>query len=109
VQYLVGVFLLRMARKQIALSSREEYSFAYFSFALSCYCLCLLFDRSPSNLVLVSKMEGEGKKYWLISAPKTREDTFNTLNKKTADELDLSVNYKFHVPELKGIKIFIVL
>lgn len=54
-------------------------------------------------------MEGEGKKYWLISAPKTREDTFNTLNKKTADELDLSVNYKFHVPELKGIKIFIAL
>jgi V-type H+-transporting ATPase subunit C len=44
----------------------------------------------------------EGKCYWLISAPKTREDTFNTLNKKTADEHDFSVNYKFQVPDLKN-------
>ena len=44
----------------------------------------------------------EGKSYWLISAPKTNEDTFNTLNKKTTDELDLSLNYKFQVPDLKG-------
>lgn len=43
----------------------------------------------------------EGKTYWLISAPKTREDTFLTLNKKTADEHDFSVNYKFNVPDLK--------
>jgi len=43
----------------------------------------------------------EGKLFWLISAPKTREDTFNTLNKKTADEHDFSVNYKFQVPDLK--------
>jgi len=43
----------------------------------------------------------EGKNFWLISAPKTREDTFNTLNKKTADEHDFSVNYKFQVPDLK--------
>jgi len=44
----------------------------------------------------------EGKTFWLISAPKTREDTFNTLNKKTADENDLCVhNYKFQVPDLK--------
>jgi len=43
----------------------------------------------------------EGKVFWLISAPKTREDTFNTLNKKTADEHDFSVNYKFQVPDLK--------
>jgi len=43
----------------------------------------------------------EGKTFWLISAPKTREDTFNTLNKKTADEHDFSVNYKFQVPDLK--------
>jgi len=43
----------------------------------------------------------EGKIFWLISAPKTREDTFNTLNKKTADEHDFSVNYKFQVPDLK--------
>jgi len=43
----------------------------------------------------------EGKLFWLISAPKTAEDTFNTLNKKTADEHDFSVNYKFQVPDLK--------
>jgi len=43
----------------------------------------------------------EGKLFWLISAPKTREDTFNVLNKKTADEHDFSVNYKFQVPDLK--------
>lgn len=40
------------------------------------------------------------KRYWLISAPKTREDTFNSLNKKT-DEAGLSVNYKFTIPDLK--------
>jgi len=43
----------------------------------------------------------DGKVYWLVSAPKTNEDTFNTLNKKTSDETDLSVNYKFAVPDLK--------
>jgi len=43
----------------------------------------------------------EGKLFWLISAPKTAEDTFNTLNKKTADEHDFSINYKFQVPDLK--------
>jgi V-type H+-transporting ATPase subunit C len=41
------------------------------------------------------------KIYWLISAPKTREDTFNTLNKKTTDDNDLSINYKFQIPDLK--------
>jgi len=39
--------------------------------------------------------------FWLISAPKTKEDTFNTLNKHTADENDFSTNYKFQVPDLK--------
>lgn len=39
--------------------------------------------------------------YWLISAPKTREDTFNTLNKKTSDEQNYSSNNKFEVPDLK--------
>jgi len=43
----------------------------------------------------------EAKRFWMVSAPKTREDTFNTLNKKTADENDLSLNYKFNVPDLK--------
>lgn len=47
-------------------------------------------------------MENVGKHYWLISAPKTREDTFNTLKKKTTDENDYSTNnYRFQVPELK--------
>lgn len=41
------------------------------------------------------------KEYWLISAPKTREDTFNTLNKKTANDNDFSSNWKFAVPDLK--------
>jgi len=41
------------------------------------------------------------KTFWLISAPKTREDTFNTLNKKTSEENDFSTNYKFQVPDLK--------
>jgi len=44
----------------------------------------------------------EGKVYWLISAPKTVEDTFNTLNRRTADEHDFSINYKFQVPDLKN-------
>jgi len=43
----------------------------------------------------------EGKLFWLISAHKTRETQFNVLNKKTADENDFSVNYKFQVPDLK--------
>lgn len=42
------------------------------------------------------------KLYWLISAPKTKEDTFNLLNKKTHDEHDYSrENRKFGVPDLK--------
>jgi len=44
----------------------------------------------------------EPKQYWVISAPKTREDTFNTLNNRTSVEEQLSVkNYKFQVPDLK--------
>lgn len=44
----------------------------------------------------------EPKSYWLISAPKTREDTFNTLNNKTStDEIQYSTNYKFPIPDLK--------
>jgi len=42
----------------------------------------------------------EGKHYWLISAPKTREDTYNTLDKRTNSQ-DLSTNYKFNIPDLK--------
>jgi len=44
----------------------------------------------------------EPKTYWLISAPKTREDTFNTLDNRTTVEEMLSVkNSKFQIPELK--------
>eukprot|EP01116_Phalansterium_solitarium_P002753 TRINITY_DN1298_c2_g1_i1.p1 TRINITY_DN1298_c2_g1~~TRINITY_DN1298_c2_g1_i1.p1 ORF type:complete len:386 (+),score=90.96 TRINITY_DN1298_c2_g1_i1:109-1266(+) len=41
------------------------------------------------------------KLYWLISAPKTADDTFAVLNRATQPD-HLSVNYKFNVPnELK--------
>jgi V-type H+-transporting ATPase subunit C len=43
----------------------------------------------------------EAKTFWLVSAPNTKQDTFNTLNKHTADENDFSVNYKFQVPDLR--------
>lgn len=46
-------------------------------------------------------MENSEKVFWLVSAPKTREDTFNALNKRTADENDLATNFKFQVPDLK--------
>jgi len=39
--------------------------------------------------------------YWLISAPKTQQDTFATVNRKTAKEHAYSSNYQFVVPELK--------
>jgi len=59
-------------------------------------------EREPSNNNSKSEQKLDGKIYWIISAPKTNEDTFNTLNKKTSDEQDLSVSYKFSVPlELK--------
>lgn len=41
------------------------------------------------------------KVYWLISAPKTREDTFNSLNMKTGEDNKISTNFKFAVPDLK--------
>lgn len=50
---------------------------------------------------LLLHMENTKKTFWLISAPKTREDTFITLNKKTSEENDLSLNFKFNVPDLK--------
>jgi len=44
----------------------------------------------------------EPKTYWLISAPKTREDTFNVLDTRTTMEEQLSVkNIRFAVPDLK--------
>jgi len=41
------------------------------------------------------------KDYLLIAAPKTREDTYNTLTRKITDENDLANQYKFAVPDLK--------
>jgi len=45
----------------------------------------------------------DGKLFWLVSAPKTPEDTFVTLNNRTTtDEQLCQKNYKFQVPaELK--------
>lgn len=41
--------------------------------------------------------------YWLISAPgdKTCQQTWDTLNNVTSKQNNLSVNYKFHIPDLK--------
>jgi len=44
-------------------------------------------------------MADTDKLYWLITAPKTREDTFATLDKKTSSEL--SNNWKMNIPELR--------
>jgi V-type H+-transporting ATPase subunit C len=41
------------------------------------------------------------KYFWLISAPKTPQDTFATVNRRTAKEHNLSTNYKFEIPDLK--------
>ncbi|XP_076164759.1 V-type proton ATPase subunit Vha44 isoform X1 [Ptiloglossa arizonensis] len=41
--------------------------------------------------------------YWLISAPgdKTCQQTWETMNNLTSKQHTLSVNYKFHIPDLK--------
>ncbi|XP_058807945.1 V-type proton ATPase subunit C [Phymastichus coffea] len=41
--------------------------------------------------------------YWLISAPgdKTCQQTWDTMNNLTSKQNSLSVNYKFHIPDLK--------
>jgi len=41
--------------------------------------------------------------FWLISAPgeKTCQQTWETLNKVTMKQNNLSTNYKFHIPDLK--------
>ncbi|XP_049787981.1 V-type proton ATPase subunit C [Schistocerca cancellata] len=41
--------------------------------------------------------------YWLISAPgdKTCQQTWETLNNLTSKQNNVSVNYKFHIPDLK--------
>lgn len=41
--------------------------------------------------------------YWLISAPgdKTCQQTWDTLHNVTTKQNSLSINYKFHIPDLK--------
>lgn len=41
--------------------------------------------------------------YWLISAPgdKTCQETWEIVNNLTSKQHSLSVNYKFHIPDLK--------
>jgi len=41
--------------------------------------------------------------YWLISAPgdKTCQQTWETMNNVTSKQNNLSLNYKFHIPDLK--------
>ena len=41
--------------------------------------------------------------FWLISAPgdKTPQQTFDKLNKATAIDNQLSMNFPFHIPDLK--------
>lgn len=39
--------------------------------------------------------------FWLISAPKTPQDTFGTVNRRTAKEHSFSTNNIFEVPDLK--------
>lgn len=41
--------------------------------------------------------------YWLISAPgdETCHETWETLNNLTSKQNSLSVNFKFHIPDLK--------
>lgn len=47
--------------------------------------------------------------FWLISAPgdKTCQQTWDKLNSATKPN-NLSINYKFHIPDLKVIIIFIL-
>ena len=41
--------------------------------------------------------------YWLISAPgdKTCQQTYEKMNRATAEQNQLSENTKFHIPDLK--------
>jgi len=48
---------------------------------------------------IISLSSMADKYYWLISAPKTPQDTFTTLTRKTSR--DYSTNYKLEVPDLK--------
>lgn len=48
--------------------------------------------------------------YWLISAPgeKTCQQTWETMNNLTSKQNNLSVNYKFHIPDLKVINKYLI-
>lgn len=48
--------------------------------------------------------------YWLISAPgdKTCQQTWETMNNLTSKQNNLSINYKFHIPDLKVSRTYII-
>ncbi|XP_008195426.1 V-type proton ATPase subunit C isoform X3 [Tribolium castaneum] len=56
------------------------------------------FTKSGKDLSCTQMTE-----YWLISAPgdKTCQQTWETMNNLTSKQNNLSVNYKFHIPDLK--------
>ncbi|KAJ8949518.1 hypothetical protein NQ314_008211 [Rhamnusium bicolor] len=58
---------------------------------------------TKSSLSIRSLSEKEMTEYWLISAPgeKTCQQTWETMNNLTSKQNNLSVNYKFHIPDLK--------
>ncbi|GBP83905.1 V-type proton ATPase subunit C [Eumeta japonica] len=60
-------------------------------------------EWSESLYLHIASFAGETmSEYWLISAPgdKTCQQTWETLNNATRQG-NLSVNYKFHIPDLK--------
>jgi len=52
---------------------------------------------------MCSAERAEMTEYWLISAPgdKTCQQTWETMNNVTSKQNNLSLNYKFHIPDLK--------
>ncbi|XP_068894544.1 V-type proton ATPase subunit C isoform X3 [Tenebrio molitor] len=61
-------------------------------------------DLSPKASDSASaEYTGQMTEYWLISAPgdKTCQQTWETMNNLTSKQNSLSVNYKFHIPDLK--------
>jgi hypothetical protein len=47
-------------------------------------------------------MSDQNKNYWLVTAPKTKEDTYNTLKKKLDEDSSIAKSFRFPIPELKG-------
>lgn len=66
-----------------------------------------------TQLKLFTMLKGSKRKamteYWLISAPgeKTCQQTWETMNNVTNKQNNLCANYKFHIPDLKVIIIYV--